>query len=105
MASFILDPTDATWREMRANVARVARPGILIMIEAVVTAARRQWHSGNVPDLKDAFIADMIAAPEVQALSPRKLRMDVVRKILDGEHPTLVRAAGLQRASGKQPTA
>jgi hypothetical protein len=105
MASFILDPTDASWREMRVYLARVARPGTLIMIEAVVTAARRQWHSGQVPRQKDEFVADVIAAPEVQALRLPKLQMDVVRKIIDGGHPTLIRAADLQRASGKQPTA
>ena len=93
MASFILDPTDAAWSDMRGRVAQVARPSTRVMIEAVVSAARRLWHSGNVPHLKDTFIADVIAAPEVQALGPLKPRMDVVRKLLDGSHTTLLRAA------------
>jgi hypothetical protein len=105
MAGFILDPCDDTWREMRANVARVARPGTPAMIEAVVAAARRQWHSGPVPRKKDCFVADILKSPEVTALGTMAPRMDVVRKILDGKHPTLIRAADPQRALGKQPSA
>lgn len=105
MASFILDPNDAAWQEMRAHVSRVARPRTLVMIEAVVTAARRQWHSGNVPHLKDGFVADILASPEVTALGKMAPRMDVARRILDGDHPTLIRAAALKRTLGKPPTA
>jgi hypothetical protein len=105
MAGFIVDPTDASWRDVRGYVEQVARPATIAMIEAVVVAARRQWHSGPVPLKKDGFVADILASPEVAALGTMAPRMDVVRKILDGEHPTLVRAADLQRASGQQPTA
>jgi hypothetical protein len=105
LAIFILDPCDDTWQEMRAHVARAARPATLAVIEAVATAARRQWHSGPVPLKKDGFVADILASPEVEALGTLAPRMDVVRKILDGEHPTLVRAAKLQRTLDKQPTA
>lgn len=105
MAGFILDPTDATWREMRAYVEQVARPATVAVIEAVVAAARRQWHSGQVPLKKDGFVADILASPEVAALGTMAPRMDVAHKIVDGEHPTLIRAANLQRALDRQPPA
>jgi hypothetical protein len=99
MADFILDPTDATWRAMREHVRHVARPGTFAVIEAVVAAARRQWHSGLVPLKKDGFVADILASPELLALGTMAPRMDVVRKVLDGKHPTLIRAARIQRSA------
>lgn len=104
-ASFIVHPTDDSWRAMRGYIEQVARPATVAVIEAVVVAARRQWHSGQVPLKKDGFVADILTSPEVMALGTMAPRMDVVRKILDGEHPTLIRAAMLQRALDKQPTA
>lgn len=105
IASFIRDPCDDSWREVRAHVSRVAKPRMLAVIEAVVASARRQWHPDQLLRKKDEFVADIIASPEVVALGKFAPRMDVVRKILEGTHPTLIRAADLQRALGKQPPA
>lgn len=108
MAACILDPSDDAWRQLRAHVAHVAhvaRPATRAVIEAVVVAARRQWHSGVVPLKKDAFIADILAAPEVVALGTMGPRMEVVRKILDGEHPSMKAAMERQKGSAKQRSA
>lgn len=70
------------------------------MIDAVVTAAHHRWHTVPGPLSKDAFIADVLASPEVKALGTPQPRMDVVQKIVLGKHPTLDRAAELKRTAG-----
>jgi hypothetical protein len=99
LASFILEPSDAAWCDIRECLRQVARPETSLVIEAVVAAARRQWHTGTVPLKKDAFIADILAAPEVTALGKLQRQTDMVRKVLDGKHPTLIRASNIKRST------
>lgn len=89
IATFVSNSDEAEWLALRAQISGDASPRMLAVLDAVVPAARRLCPSGSYGFKKDALWCEILAAPEVVNLGAIRPRMDVVRKIVEGTHPTL----------------